>query len=110
MSKKKVDLQAEVEIERAHRIGVKRPPGATPEDGSSYGPSQVVAKLRSWKQKEAILKTARVKRHEGKNAYFITDKLVITEKPFHVDRRPRRRLRQVNHEHEDDDDTEVSVG
>ena len=108
--KNKLNLQVEVEIERAHRIGIKRPPGATREDSSSYGPRPVVAKLRSWKQKEAILKTARFKRHEGKNAYFIRDKLVIREKPFRVDRRPRRRLRQVNHEHEDDDDTEVSVG
>ena len=69
--KNKLDFQAEVEIERAHQIGVKRPPGATREDGLLYGPRPVVAKLRSWKQKEAILKAARVKKSDG--IYFHSD-------------------------------------
>ena len=135
--KNKLDFQETVEIERAHRIGVKRPPGATREDGSSYGPRPVVAKLKSWKQKEAFLKAARIKkpdgiyfhpdlaektlerrkskipdliqaRREGKNAYFIRDKLIISQKPFHSDRRSQRSQRQKSHE--DDEETEVTFG
>ena len=53
--KNKLEFQQTVEIEIAHRIGVNRPSGATREDSSLYGPRPVVAKLKSWKQQEAIL-------------------------------------------------------
>ena len=100
-----------MEIVRAHRTGTKHAPGATREDGSAFGPRAMVIKFKSWKQKEAVLRIARNKkldglyfhpdlaertlqrrrsqvpemlraRKEGKTAYIIRDKLVISEKNY----------------------------
>ena len=55
--KEKLNIEG-VKIERAHRVGRPRPSHRTNPDGSTTKvPSRpVVARLSSWKQKEAILK------------------------------------------------------
>eukprot|EP00112_Aurelia_sp_Birch-Aquarium-sp1_P014172 Seg3040.4 transcript_id=Seg3040.4/GoldUCD/mRNA.D3Y31 product="hypothetical protein" protein_id=Seg3040.4/GoldUCD/D3Y31 len=141
--KTKLEFNEPVEIERAHRTGIKHAPGATREDGSAFGPRPLVAKFKSWKQKEAVLRIARNKkpdglylhpdlaertlqrrrsqvpemlraRKEGKTAYFIRDKLVISDKQlFHPPnrRRPRSSFQTTHFGPEDvEDETEVSFG
>ena len=105
--KEHLGFQEDLQIERAHRIGKPRLPGAKRRDGrASEGPRGIVAKMSSWKQKEQILKAARDKRpdgvmfvpdysqrildrrsekkqellkarSEGKVAYFIMDRLIV---------------------------------
>ena len=108
--KEKLGVTEELEIERAHRVGKKRGHNETRPDGSSFGPRPIVAKFMSWKQREMVVTSARQKRpkgisffpdlskrtlqrradqiplmiqarKEGKDAYFILDKLIIKEKP-----------------------------
>ena len=58
--KKKLDIEG-VKIERAHCVGKPRPSHRTNPDGSTtkVPPHPIIARLSSWKQKEAILKAAR---------------------------------------------------
>ena len=60
MIKEKLDIEG-VKIERAHRVGRPRPSHRTNPDGSTtkVPPRPIIARLSSWKQKEAILKAAR---------------------------------------------------
>lgn len=108
----KLHLEFEPTIERAHRIGGKlRPSGSgNPSESLRSRPRTIVCRLNNWKEKEAILKSARQrkptglfinedlatetleKRKEqmerfkdakraGKLAYFVLDKLVIRDRP-----------------------------
>ena len=109
--KDKLGMEDELLIERAHRVGKKRDDvGSTRPDGSKVKPRAIVVKLQSWKQKEKVLKQARLKRpkgvefypdyatrtlerrrqqiptmlearRQGKLAFFVMDKLVVKEKP-----------------------------
>ena len=105
--KEKLDIEG-VKIERAHRVGRPRPSQRKNPDGSTtkVPPRPVIARLSSWKQKEAILKTARevkpneirfyqdlstrtserraqkihdliAERKRGNTAYLVLDKLVV---------------------------------
>ena len=105
--KKKLDIEG-VKIERAHRVGKPRPSHRTNPDGSTtkVPPRPIIARLSSWKQKEAILKAARevkpkeirfyqdlstrtlekraqkipdliAERKRGNTAYLVLDKLII---------------------------------
>ena len=58
--KEKPDIEG-VKIERAHRVGRPRPLHRTNPDGSTtkVPPRPIIARLSSWKQKEAILKAAK---------------------------------------------------
>ena len=105
--KEKLHLEFEPTIERAHRIGKLRPSGSgNPPESLRSRPRTIVCRLNSWKEKKAILKSARQrkptglfinedletetleKRKEqmerfkdakraGKLAYFVLDKLLI---------------------------------
>ena len=104
----KLNLPFKVEIERAHRTGkVNR---RSDDNASSMRPRTVICCLVSWKQKDPILKTARIVKPErmfvnedlaaetlqrrkdqlsklkqakqaGKIAYFVLDKLIIKDRP-----------------------------
>ena len=107
MIKEKLDIEG-VKIERAHRMGRPRPSHRTNPDGSTMKvpPRPIIARLSSWKQKEAILKAARevkpkeirfyqdlstrtlekraqkipdliAEKKRGNTAYLVLDKLVI---------------------------------
>ena len=62
--KEKLDIQG-VKIERAHRAGRPHPSHKINPDGSTtkVPPRPIIARLPSWKQKEAILKAARKVKH-----------------------------------------------
>ena len=105
--KKKVDIEG-VKIERAHCMGKPHPSHRTNPDGSTtkVPPRPIIARLSSWKQKEAILKAARelkpkeirfyqdlstrtlekraqkipdliAEKKRGNTAYLVLDKLII---------------------------------
>ena len=104
----KLNLPFKVEIERAHRTGkVNR---RSDDNASSTRPRTVICRLVSWKQKDPILKAARIVRPDGmfvnedlaaetlqrrkdqlpklkqakqagKIAYFVLDKLIIKDRP-----------------------------
>ena len=106
--KEKLDI--EIEIERAHRVDRRKKPGvATKQDQ----PRTIVCRLKSWKQKEAVLRKARKEKPVGlficedqalatldkrasqverlkeakkaeKTAYFILDRLIIRDGPPQV--------------------------
>ena len=107
----KLHLEFEPTIERAHRIGGKLRPSESgnPSESPRSRPRTIVCRLNYWKEKEAILKSARQrkptglfinedlatetieKRQEkmerfkeakraGKLAYFVLDKLVIRDR------------------------------
>ena len=109
--KSKLSIDEEVEIIRAHRVGKQQKHGRRKSDGSFEPPQPrpIVAKLRSWKLKEKIVKKAREvrpnsirfvydlsqrtlqkrknqipemlnARKKGKIAYFVMDKLIIKSK------------------------------
>ena len=64
--KDKLGMEDELLIERAHRVGKKRDDvGSTRPDGSKVKPRSIVVKLQSWKQKEKVLKQARLKKPKG---------------------------------------------
>ena len=102
--KNKLQLEIDVNIERAHRVGRR-----SSNPGRSDKPRTIVCRLRDWKQKEPILKASRTvkargifvnedfayetiqRRKEqlpqlraakqaGKIAYFVVDKLVIKDR------------------------------
>ena len=129
--KEKLGVTDDLEIERAHRVGKKRCHNETCPDGSSFGPRPIVAKFMSWKQREMIVSSARQKRpkgisffpdlskrtlqrhadqiplmiqacKEGKDAYFVLDKLIIKEKP-------PQRCKYVNTSTVADDDEETEI-
>ena len=112
----KLGIEGEVEIERAHRVGKKqRNFPQRRHDGSvsqvHRAPRPIIAKIRSWKTKEHILRVARKKkprgvvfmvtsrkehqreddrskipdmievRRNGKTALMVMDQLVIFDKP-----------------------------
>ncbi|CAH3168367.1 unnamed protein product, partial [Porites lobata] len=63
----------EVEIERAHRTGkVNR---RSDDNASSTRPRTVICRLVSWKQKDPILKAARILKPEG---MFVTEDLALS--------------------------------
>ena len=104
----KLNLPFKVEIERAHRTGkVNR---RSDDNASSTRPRTVICRLVSWKQKDPILKAARIVKPDGmfvnedlaaetlqrrkdqlpklkqakqagKIAYFALDKLIIKDRP-----------------------------
>ena len=104
----KLNLPFKVEIERAHRTGkVNR---RSDDNASSTRPRTVICRLVSWKQKDPILKAARIVKPDGmfvnedlaaetlqrrkdqlpklkqakqagKIAYFVLDKLIIKDRP-----------------------------
>lgn len=109
--KSKLSIDEEVEIVRAHRVGRQNQTGRSKLDGSFEPPQPraIVAKLKSWKLKEKIVKKAREvrpksirfvydlsqrtlekrksqipemlnARSKGKIAYFVMDKLIIRNK------------------------------
>ena len=135
--KKKLELSDDLQIERAHRVGRKRNHEETRPDGSTYGPRPIVAKFLSWKQREKVLSSARQKRpegvsffpdlsqrtlqrradqipaliqarKEGKEAYFILDKLIIKNRP--IQRRRYGRPNASYTETEENEETEISFG
>ena len=65
--REKLDINEEINIERAHRVGKPRPPSSLPSrhDGSKVTPRPIIAKISSWKQKEQILRVAREKKPRG---------------------------------------------
>ena len=69
--KNTLKIQDEVQIERAHRVGKPRPLSRKGKDGTKVknDPRSIVAKLTSWKQKEAILKAARKIQPKGVKLY-----------------------------------------
>ncbi len=103
--KEKLGLASEPRIERAHRVGY-----STKRDGSPRNARRpIVCRLYDWKEKEHILKQARIHKpsglyvnddvaeatmakrreqihklkqakQEGKIAYFVLDKLIIKDK------------------------------
>ncbi|CAB4040444.1 Hypothetical predicted protein [Paramuricea clavata] len=103
--KEKLGLASEPRIERAHRVGY-----STKQDGSPRNaPRPIVCRLYDWKEKEHVLKQARIHKpsgiyvnddvaeatmvkrreqihklkqakQEGKIAYFVLDKLIIKDK------------------------------
>ena len=103
--KEKLGLASEPRIERAHRVG-----RLTQSDESSRSsPRPIVCRLYDWKEKENVLKLARIRKpsgifvnedvaeatmakrreqlpllrrakQEGKIAYFVLDKLIIKDK------------------------------
>ena len=103
--KEKLNLDEEPDIERAHRVGRR----ANATTGSVRRPRTIVCRLRDWKQKEQIIRSARrIKppgisvdedlaqetldkreerrpkfeeaRRNGKIAYFVLDRLVIKDR------------------------------
>ena len=103
--KEKLNLDEERDIERAHRVGRR----ANATTGSVRRPRTIVCRLRDWKQKELIIRSARrIKppgifvnedlaqetldkreeqrpkfeeaRRNGKIAYFVLDRLVIKDR------------------------------
>ncbi|CAB4045309.1 Hypothetical predicted protein, partial [Paramuricea clavata] len=57
--KDKLEISKDISIERAHRIGKRRvSPGSSASATSTTHPHTIVCRLKNWKQKENILKTA----------------------------------------------------
>ena len=107
--KDKLEISEDIFVERVHRIGKKRvSPGSSASATSTIRPRTFVCRLKNWKQKENILKTARKveprgvyvnedlafdtlqkrkaqmpieEKRAGKIAYFILDKLILRNKP-----------------------------
>ena len=109
--KEKLNLDCEPEIERAHRVGPKpRTTAPNVADGLRTRPRTIVCRLRDWKQKEGILRAARLTKptgifvnedlaaetldkrskqldklkeakRAGKIAYFVLDKLIVKDRP-----------------------------
>ena len=54
----KLDINEEINIEHAHRVGKPRPLSslASRHDGSKVTPRPIIARISSWKQKEQILR------------------------------------------------------
>ena len=64
--KEKLNLDCEPEIERAHRVGPKpRTTAPNVADGLRTRPRTIVCRLRDWKQKEGILRAARLTKPTG---------------------------------------------
>ena len=57
--KEKLNLANDPDMEGAHRVG-KRPGAAASNHGSPRRPRTIVCRIRDWKQKELILKNARM--------------------------------------------------
>lgn len=103
-------LGIKLDIERAHRVERRKRPGRPGNVDKQQEPRTIVCRLKSWKQREQVLKKARkdkpvglfisedlalatLKKREpqipklkaakeaGKIAYFVLDKLVIRDKP-----------------------------
>ena len=101
--REKLDLAAEPDIERAHRVG-------RVVAGSRRRPRTIVCRLRDWRQKDSIIRSARrikpaglffnedlaketmEKREDqrpkmeeakrnGKMAYFVLDRLIVKDRP-----------------------------
>eukprot|EP00112_Aurelia_sp_Birch-Aquarium-sp1_P000644 Seg106.6 transcript_id=Seg106.6/GoldUCD/mRNA.D3Y31 product="hypothetical protein" protein_id=Seg106.6/GoldUCD/D3Y31 len=133
----KLALTDDLQIERAHRVGKERNKEETRSDGSKYGPRPIVAKFLSWKQREKVLSSARLKRpggvsfypdlsprtlqrradqipdliqarKEGKVAYFVLDKLIIKNSRFHERRKHGHGHASSPKDH--DEETELSFG
>ena len=109
--KEKLNLDCEPEIERAHRVGLKpRTTAPNVADGLRTRPRTIVCRLRDWKQKEGILRAARLTKptgmfvsedlaaetldkrskqldklkeakRAGKIAYFVLDRLIVKDRP-----------------------------
>lgn len=128
-------IEEDLDIERAHRVGQKKE-FFTRRDGSKVKahPRPIVAKFKSWKQREKIIKAAKsirpanvkfledfskrtldkraakvsqleAARKQGKTAFFVAGRLVIKDKPPDV--RYRQRNQQVASGYESDG--EVSI-
>ena len=68
--KDKLGMEDELLVEGAHRVGKKRDDvGSTRPDGSKVKPRAIVVKHQSWKQKEKVLKQARLKKPKGVEFY-----------------------------------------
>ena len=69
MIKEKLGIEDEIVIERAHRVGKShtssRHVGSASQTQQRQSPRPIVAKIKSWKMKENILKTARKKKPKG---------------------------------------------
>ena len=105
----KSSLGLEIEIERAHRVDKRKKVGGKQWKEEKEKPRTIVCKLKDWKQRESVIREARKvkpkgfynaedlarstlrKREEqieamkkardaGKRAYFILDRLIITDK------------------------------
>lgn len=103
----KTKLNIDVEIERVHRVNRRK---KWPSQSQDARPRTIVCKLRSWKQREAVLRKARIDKPKGlyicedlalatlekrtaqldklkeakragKTAYFILDRLVVRDRP-----------------------------
>ena len=103
----KSNLGIDLDIERAHRVERKPKPG---KPANQRTPRTIICKLKSWKQKEQVLRKARKEKpyglhisedlatatlekrqplipklkaakEDGKIAYFVLDRLIIKEKP-----------------------------
>ena len=114
--REQLHVEKEILIERAHRVGKPRPLYAKNSDGTNrkVPPRPVVVRFTSWKQKEAILATARKikpkeikfcqdlssrtlqrraekipqlirERKKGNIAYLVLDRLVVQESDKHKD-------------------------
>ena len=117
--KASLQIEEKIEVERAHRVGQKREFFTRPDGSKVKArPRPIIAKIKNWKQKESIIKAARsirpdgIKfiedfsqrtldkrnalvpklkeaREAGKLAFFVTNRLIIKDKP--PDGRPQRR-------------------
>ena len=67
--KEKQGIEDEVAIERAHRVGKSHTPsrhvGSASQSQQRESPRPIVAKIKCWKMKENILKTARKRKPKG---------------------------------------------
>ena len=135
LTKKKLNYEDEIEIERAHRVGKKHRRGRQYESGKTP-PRPIVVKISDWKVKEAVLREARkikpegvmfyndlakrtlnrrteqvpemVKyRKQGLQAYFIWDRLIVKDKDGKLIR-PRPRDDGEDLFSDDDEDDEVT--
>ena len=80
----KLNLPFKVEIERAHRTGkVNR---RSDDNASSTRPRTVICRLVSWKQKDPILKAARIVKPDG---MFVNEDLVAETLQRHKDQLPK---------------------
>ena len=69
MIKEKLGIEDETAIERAHRVGKSHTPsrhvGSASQSQQRGSPRLIVAKVKCWKMKENILKTARKRKPKG---------------------------------------------